>query len=81
MRVQYRVAQGGHTVPETKVRERYRRLWDLVAAGRDLANRSIFYDNSRASTPFLRVAQYENGRLLGGSAWPAWTSFRTDRRH
>ena len=73
MRVEYRVAQGGHTVPETKVRERYRRLWDLVAEARDLAIRSTFYDNSRASTPFLPIANYENGRLMGDPAWPAWT--------
>lgn len=73
MRVEYRVAQGGYIVPETKVRERYRRLWDLVAEARDLADRCSFYDNSRASTPFLPIANYENGRLIGDPVWPAWT--------
>jgi predicted ABC-type ATPase len=73
MRVEYRVAEGGHTVPETKVRERYRRLWSLVAEARNLATRSIFYDNSRASRPFLPIANYENGRLVGNRTWPAWT--------
>jgi predicted ABC-type ATPase len=73
MRVDYRVAQGGHTVPETKVRERYRRLWGLVAEARELADRSIFYDNSRASSPFLEIAKYEKGHLMGDAAWPAWT--------
>ncbi|WP_308465718.1 zeta toxin family protein [Rathayibacter soli] len=73
LRVAYRVALGGHTVPETKVRERYRRLWSLVAVARDLADRSIFYDNSRASTPFVPIASYDNGRLVGDSAWPVWT--------
>lgn len=73
MRVEYRVAQGGHAVPETKVRERYRRLWGLVAEARGLASRSTFYDNSRASRPFLPVANYELGRLVGSPAWPAWT--------
>jgi predicted ABC-type ATPase len=73
MRVQYRVSQGGHTVPETKVRERYRRLWDLVAEARDLANRCTFYDNSRASTPFLPIASYDNGRLVGHASWPVWS--------
>ena len=73
MRVEYRAAQGGHAVPETKVRERYRRLWDLVAQARDLANHSIFYDNSRAATPFRPIANYENGHLVGDPAWPAWT--------
>ena len=72
LRVEYRVAQGGHAVPEAKVRERYRRLWDLIAEARDLANRSTFYDNSRASTPFLPIANDENGRLVSDPAWPAW---------
>ncbi|WP_354245149.1 zeta toxin family protein [Arthrobacter sp. UYEF20] len=73
MRVEYRVTLGGHTVPETKVRERYRRLWDLIAEARDLADRCIFYDNSLASTPFLPIANYESGRLIGDPAWPGWT--------
>src|ERR1700730_5191763 len=29
-RVRYRVRAGGHDVPETKIRQRYRRLWALV---------------------------------------------------
>ncbi len=73
MRVKYRVAQGGHKVPESKVRERYRRLWDLVAEACGLADRCIFYDNTLASAPFRPVANYESGRLVGDPAWPAWT--------
>jgi len=72
-RVAGRVAQGGHDVPEHKIRERYTRLWPLVAAARDLADRTTFYDNSRASTPFRVVATYERGRLVGNPAWPIWT--------
>lgn len=72
MRVEYRVTQGGHKVPETKVRERYRRLWHLVAEARELASRCIFYDNSLASRPFLPIANYESGRLVGRPAWPEW---------
>jgi predicted ABC-type ATPase len=80
MRVEYRVARGGHTVPETKVRERYRRLWTLLAQARDLAGRSTFYDNGRASAPFLPIANYGNGRLVGDAAWPAWTPSALIRR-
>ena len=72
LRVEYRVAEGGHTVPESKVRERYRRLWDLVAQARDLSDRATFYDNSSARTPFRAVAKYERGRLVGQPEWPAW---------
>lgn len=73
-RVAGRVAQGGHDVPETKVRERFERLWALVAQARDLAGRATFYDNSRASRPFRVVADYERGRLIGRAAWPPWTA-------
>lgn len=72
-RVEFRVARGGHTVPENKIRERYRRLWQLVGVARDRADRTSFYDNSRAATPFVPVARYERGRLIGTPAWPAST--------
>lgn len=72
-RVAGRVAQGGHDVPERKIRERYARLWPLVAAARAIADRTIFYDNSRASTPFRVVATCERGRLVGNPGWPIWT--------
>lgn len=72
-RVAARVARGGHDVPAEKIRERYLRLWPLVATARDLADRATFYDNSRAARPFRVVATFERGRLVGESAWPVWT--------
>jgi predicted ABC-type ATPase len=72
-RVAERVRRGGHQVPEEKIRERYARLLKLVVDARALADRSTFYDNSRASTPFRIVATYERGRLVGQADWPAWT--------
>jgi predicted ABC-type ATPase len=71
-RVAYRVAEGGHTVPEEKIRARYRRLWDLIVEARAIAHRAVFYDNSRAR-PFRRVAVYERGQSIGVPAWPKWT--------
>ena len=71
-RVAYRVDAGGHAVPTDKIRQRYRRLWGLVAEVRAIAHRVTFYDNSR-SKPFRRVAVYERGRPVGTSTWPAWT--------
>lgn len=73
MRVGYRVARGGHTVPEAKIRERYRRLWMLVALARGVADRAFFSDNSRARTPFSPIAAYERGRRIGHASWPLWT--------
>lgn len=72
-RVEFRVAQGGHAVPPDKIRERYERLWPLVADARLIADRTQFFDNSRASDPFTRVAVYERGQQTGGTAWPPWT--------
>ncbi|RFA10753.1 ATPase [Subtercola boreus] len=72
-RVAHRVTRGGHTVPEAKIRERYRRLWGLVAEARSLAHSTTVYDNSRATDPFEVDARYERGRLIGSAAWPSWT--------
>ncbi len=76
-RVAARVAQGGHDVPTEKIRERYARLWPLVAVARNLADRSTFYDNTRAARPFRVVATYERARLFGEPAWPVWTHRRS----
>ena len=72
-RVRYRVAAGGHEVPEDKIRARYDRLWELVVAARAAADRASFYDNELARTPYRLVASYERGRLIGAAAWPTWT--------
>lgn len=69
-RVRY---DGGHDVPEQKIRERYERLWSLIAQARTRVDRAEFYDNSSATRPFRRVAEYERGVLIGTPAWPAWT--------
>ena len=71
-RVGDRVRRGGHTVPEDKIRERYRRLWALVAAARTRAAHTRIYDNSSAATPLRLVASYERGELVGQADWPAW---------
>lgn len=72
-RVGYRIDHGGHSVPEDKIRARYRRLWTLVTQGRAVAHRTVFYDNSTAAAAFRRIAIYEHGSLVGESNWPSWT--------
>ena len=72
-RVEHRVQRGGHDVPEAKIRERYHRLWALVAQARELAERTRVYDNSLARAPFRLVATYEHGQLIGEATWPSWT--------
>jgi predicted ABC-type ATPase len=71
-RVAFRVQAGGHFVPETKVRERYRRLWRLVAAAMARADSATVYDNSRIAGPRI-VAQLAAGVSVGAVRWPAWT--------
>jgi predicted ABC-type ATPase len=71
-RVAHRVAAGGHTVPEEKIRERYRRLWTLVARAANRADSATFYDNSTIRGPRI-VAQLAGGTPVGTLAWPTWT--------
>jgi predicted ABC-type ATPase len=71
-RVKYRVVAGGHDVPETKVRERYRRLWAIVADAIALSDTATVYDNSRSAGPRI-VAQLSAGDIIGTPSWPMWT--------
>lgn len=72
-RVHYRVERGGHSVPEGKVRQRYHRLWPLVAGAALLVDRATFHDNSRARAAFRIVADFERGRQVCAHRWPSWT--------
>lgn len=75
-RVRQRAAQGGHTVPEHKVGERYERLWPLVGQAIGLVQAAKVYDNSSARRPYRVVATYEHGRAIGPAEWPAWSRWR-----
>lgn len=72
-RTRLRAEQGGHSVPEAKVRKRYRRLWGNVDAALKLVDEASVYDNSSARRAFRLVARYQNGQGLGEAAWPAWS--------
>lgn len=72
LRVKYRVAAGGHDVPETKIRERHRRLWAIVADAMALSDTATVYDNSRLAGPRI-VAQFSGGDVIGIPSWPTWT--------
>ena len=71
-RVRHRVQAGGHDVPETKIRERHRRLWPLVADAMALSDTATVYDNSRLRGPRI-VAQLSGGDMVGTADWPPWT--------
>ena len=72
-RVVNRVAEGGHHVPEEKVRARFGRLWTHLRAAIALVGEARVYDNTTAGDPFRLVATYINGRLVGKPQWPPWT--------
>lgn len=71
-RVRYRVRAGGHHVPEEKIRQRYRRLWGLVAKATVRCDLATVYDNSSIEGPRV-VAQFSDGNLVGAASWPQWT--------
>lgn len=73
VRASLRRQQGGHAVPEDKVRSRYKRLWAIVEKAIFIADESIVYDNSRARRPFQIVARYRSGVLTGTADWPSWS--------
>jgi predicted ABC-type ATPase len=72
-RVANRVENGGHAVPEDKIRGRHGRLWLLVAAAVPMVDETVVYDNSRAARPFRVVARFERGVVVGQPEWPTWT--------
>lgn len=80
VRTRLRAAQGGHSVPEKKVRERYRRLWANVVAALRLADEAVVYDNSSARTPFGVVGRYQNGKPLGVIEHPEWSPLKPAAR-
>lgn len=72
-RVEARVRHGGHAVPLDKQRERFPRLWPLVAQALSLADEGFAYDNTSAKTPYRTVAHFENGKQIGEAIWPDWS--------
>src|SRR6267154_3787554 len=72
VRVAYRVQSGGHPVAENKIRERYHRLWTLVAEAITRCDQATVYDNSGVKGPRI-VAQMSDGFTVGSPAWPDWT--------
>ncbi len=81
MRTQLRAEHGGHTVPEDRVRARYRRLWANVTAAIPLVDEAIFYDNTRAKTPFVEVAHFRRHVADRPPTWPACSPLRPDDNH
>ena len=71
LRVERRVASGGHSVPEEKIRQRYQRLWDLVRQAMIASDSTNVYDGSPHNRPVI-VAQLAFGIPVGAVHWPSW---------
>lgn len=74
-RVARRVRQGGHPVPEARIRERYERMGEIGAACVRRADRAFLVDNSDSSAPLRDVVIFERGRpTWKARALPAWAA-------
>jgi len=74
-RVAIRVAEGGHTVPEDRIRARYYRAVNNAIAGLDIADRGYLYDNSIEDQELQLVFRTRNGHIekVYADDIPAWT--------
>ncbi|MEM7711720.1 MAG: zeta toxin family protein [Pseudomonadota bacterium] len=72
-RVRGRTADGGHGVPEDKIRARYVRGQPLIRQAVLRADRGMVFDNSRLNTPPRRMLVFARGRLAQvAPTLPAW---------
>lgn len=62
-RVRERVSEGGHDVPEDKVRARFDRGGPLIRQAVLRADRGLVFDNSRLNEPPRQVLVFAGGRL------------------
>jgi predicted ABC-type ATPase len=81
-RVAQRVLEGGHDVPEAKIRQRHERLWTHVIEAIDRSYESRVYDSSgQKGQDFVEVARYQYGAVLGEPRWPEWAPLELTREH
>ena len=71
-RVRFRAENGGHPVPEGKIRERYKRSLALLDEALSCTNRAYIFDNSGAAKIWLaEVTEGDRLEVRAGSL-PAW---------
>lgn len=72
-RVRTRVEEGGHIVPEEKIRARYTRGGALIREAVLRADRGIVYDNSGLNLPPVQGLVFARGRLVSAlPVLPDW---------
>ena len=63
-RIAQRVTDGGHSVPEEKVRSRLPRTLENIKKALPIADEVHLLDNSRCDDPFRRVVSLINGEVV-----------------
>ena len=72
-RVEFREREGGHPVPEDRIRGRYDRNPDLIRQAVMLADWAFVFDNSRLGAPPRRLLSFRAGVVTDAAAdLPAW---------
>lgn len=72
-RVSDRIEEGGHAVPENKVRERYERSGPLIRAAVLKADHALVYDNSSLNQPARHCLTFHSGTLVHAAPdLPQW---------
>ena len=73
-RVHQRTRQGGHDIPDAKLRARFPRTLANMRAAIPLVDEAFLIDNSSFDAPYRVVAVYQHGRLTSRHPpLPAWT--------
>lgn len=73
-RVQRRVLNGGHDVPDAKLHARFPRTVANLHAAIPLVDEAFLFDNSSFDHPYRIVAVYRRGRLVSRHPpFPAWS--------
>lgn len=73
-RVKQRVQQGGHDVPDDRLRARFPRTLANLRQAIAIVDEAFLFDNSSYDTPYRVVAVYEDGRLVSRHPpLPVWT--------
>lgn len=75
LRIDQRVAAGGHDVPRDRIANRFRRSLDNLRAAIELVPFVKIYDNSSREEPYRLLAVFENGKrsYIAHGALPAWS--------
>jgi predicted ABC-type ATPase len=74
-RVVHRVEQGGHDVPDEKLRGRFPRTLSNLRLAIPIVDEAFLFDNSSSREPFRPIAVYSGGHVVWrAESLPAWAA-------